>query len=128
GEPRLVAARQTGHEYGVEHHADKLIIMTNSSGAEDFRICEAPVNAPGMDNWRELLPHKAGRLLLEIVAFKSHLVRLEREESLPRIVIRRFSDGAEHAIRFDEEAYSLGFSPGYEFDTATLRFTYSSMT
>ena len=42
--------------------------------------------------------------------------------------MRRFADGAEHAIAFDEEAYSLGMSAGYEFDTTTLRFTYSSMT
>ena len=55
-------------------------------------------------------------------------MRLEREDGLPRIVIRRFADGAEHAIAFDEEAYSLGMSAGYEFDTTTLRFTYSSMT
>ena len=55
-------------------------------------------------------------------------MRLEREDGLPRIIIRRFADGAEHAIAFAEEAYSLGISGGYEFDTTTLRFTYSSMT
>src|SRR4029079_1871946 len=36
--------------------------------------------------------------------------------------------GSEHAIAFDEEAYSLGMSSGYEVDTATLRFTYSAKT
>jgi oligopeptidase B len=55
-------------------------------------------------------------------------VRLERENGLPRIVIRRFADGAEHEIAFAEEAYALGISPGFEYDTRTLRFTYSSMT
>ena len=63
-----------------------------------------------------------------MVAFKDHLVRLEREDGLPRIVMRRFADGAEHEIAFAEEAYALGMSPGYEYDTSTLRFTYSSMT
>jgi len=62
------------------------------------------------------------------VAFKDHLVRLERENGLPRIVIRRFADGTEHEIAFAEEAYALGMSPGFEYDTGTLRFTYSSMT
>ena len=55
-------------------------------------------------------------------------MRLEREDGLPRIVIRRLADGTEHAIAFDEEAFALGMWPGYEFDTTTLRFTYSSMT
>ena len=67
-------------------------------------------------------------LILDHTTFKNHLVRLERENGLPRIIIRRFSDGAEHAIAFDEEAYSLGMSAGYEYDTTLLRFTYSSMT
>ena len=55
-------------------------------------------------------------------------MRLERENGLPRIVVRRFADGDEHAIAFDEEAYALGISPGYEYDTDDLRFSYSSMT
>ena len=125
---QLVAAREHGHEYSVDHHGDRLFIMTNSAGAEDFRMCEAPVGEPQMANWREVLPHAPGRLILDIVAFAGHLVRFEREDSLPRIVIRRLADGVEHAIAFDEEAYSLGMSAGYEFDTTTLRFTYSSMT
>ena len=75
--------------------------MTNSGGAEDFRICEAPVDDPHMANWREILPHKPGRLILDIVAFAGHLVRLEREDGLPRIVIRRLADGsrARHRLR-----------------------------
>ncbi len=129
GTPRLVVAREHGHEYAVEHHGERLIITTNSGGAEDFRICEAPVSAPQMANWREIIPHKPGRLIIETIAFMGHLVRLEREDGLPRIVIRRLGDApSEHSIAFDEEAYALGMSGGYEFETTTLRFTYSSMT
>ncbi|NJO22943.1 MAG: S9 family peptidase [Sphingomonadales bacterium] len=125
---QLVTPRRHGHEYQVEHHGDRLLITTNSGGAEDFRICEAPVNAPGEENWREIVAHKPGRLIIETIALRDHMIRLEREDSLPRIVITRLSDGAEHAIAFDEEAYSLGMSAGYEFDTTMVRFTYSSMT
>jgi oligopeptidase B len=125
---RVVEPRQHGHEYDVEHHGDRLIITTNSAGAEDFRICEAPLAAPAMKNWREIIPHRPGCLILDTVLFRDQMVRLEREDSLPRIVIRRLADGAEHSIAFPEEAYALGMAPGYEFDTASLRFVYSSMT
>ena len=125
---RLVSLREPEHDYSVEHHGDRLIILTNSDGSEDYRIVEAPEESPGREHWREIEPHRPGRLILEIVAFKDHLVRLEREDGLPRIVIRRFSHGSEHEIAFAEEAYALGISPGYEYDTPTLRFTYSSMT
>ncbi len=126
--PVLVAALTPLHEYSIEHSGDTLYILTNSGGAEDFRIVTAPANAPGQGNWRELIAHKPGRLILSMTAYKNHLVRLEREDGLPRIIIRRLSDGDEHAIAFDEEAYSLGFLDGYEFDTRVIRFVYSSMT
>jgi oligopeptidase B len=126
--PRLVEPRKHGHEYDVEHHGDRLFITTNSAGAEDFRICEAPLTAPGIDSWREVIPHRPGCLILDTVLYRGHMVRLEREDGLPRIVIRRLADGAEHVISFPEEAYALGVSPGYEFDTTMLRFVYSSMT
>jgi oligopeptidase B len=128
GPMQLVSPRRFGHEYAVEHHGEDLIILTNSAGAEDFRMVTAPIATPQEAYWREILPHKTGRLILDHTAFKNHLVWLERENGLPRIVIRRFDTGAEHAIAFDEEAYSLGMSSGYEYDTTSLRFSYSSMT
>ncbi|MBN8996533.1 MAG: S9 family peptidase [Rhizobiales bacterium] len=127
-EPRLVAERKTGEEYHLDHGDDRFFILTNAGGAEDFKIVTAPVAAPGRENWQDLVPHKAGRLILHHTVLKRFLVRLERENSLPRIVIRDIASGEEHAIAFAEEAHSLGMLDGYEFDTTTLRFTYSSMT
>ena len=39
-----------------------------------------------------------------------------------------FKHGDDHAIAFDEDAYSLGLSGSSEYDTDVIRFTYSSMT
>ncbi len=50
------------------------------------------------------------------------LIRLEREDSLPRIVVRHLTSEEEHVIAFAEEAYSLGVDSGYEFATNLLRF------
>ena len=126
--PLLIAAREVGHEYEVEHQGDRLLILTNCDDAEDFKIMEAPVDAPGRENWRDVLAHKPGRLVLTIAAFQDHVVRLEREDSMPRIVISDIRNDEEHAIAFDEEAYQLGLSTGYEFETTGIRFSYSSMT
>ena len=125
---RLVAPRETNHDYQVEHHEGRLIILTNEGGAEDYKIVETSIHTPGRVHWRDLIPHKKGRLILDVTCFKDYLVRFEREDGLPRIVIRKWSDGEEHAISFPEEAYSLGMPGGYEYDTDTMRFIYSSMT
>jgi oligopeptidase B len=127
-EPRLVAPRQRGVEYSIEEAHGTLFIRTNADGAEDFKIVTAPAGDPGRDSWRDLVAHQEGRLILSHDALARHLVRLERVDGQPRIIVRRLADGEEHAIRFDEEAYSLGLMPGHEFDTDIVRFTYSSMT
>nr|MBX2806273.1 S9 family peptidase [Hyphomicrobiales bacterium] len=123
----IVAPRQTEHEYSVDHGNGKLIIRTNSEGAEDFRIVEADIGAP-QSEWREIETHRPGRLIMHVEIFREFMMRLERENGLPRLVIREWADGSEHTIEFDEEAYSLGATGGYEFDTHRLRFNYSSMT
>jgi oligopeptidase B len=125
---RCVAEREAGHEYDVEHVDDRLIILTNHDGAEDFKIVSAPLATPSADNWTELVRHEPGRLILSLSVYANHMVRLERKNGLPRIIVTELRSGVEHAIEFDEEAYSLGLSAGLEFDTTTVRFTYSSMT
>ena len=127
-EPRLIAPREKGVRYSVADRGDALFILTNEGSAIDFRIATAPLAAPERANWRELVPHRPGTYILDIELFAGHLARLERANALPSIVIRDLATGAEHAIAFDEAAYALDMSGGYEFDTTTLRFVYSSMT
>src|SRR5690606_29280904 len=83
---RLVAPRRTGQRYSLEHHGDRFLILTNADGADDYKIVEAPVDAPGRENWRDLVPHRPGRLVISHTVYRDHLVRLERENGLPRIV------------------------------------------
>ena len=125
--PVLIAPRLVGRQYALEHRGDDFLILTNANGAEDFKIISTSVAAPAPEYWRDLIPHKPGRLIINHVCLKGRLIRLEREEGLPRIVIRDLAGGAESNIAFDEEAYGLGMDPGYEFDTDTLRFIYASM-
>jgi oligopeptidase B len=126
--PRLVAARESGIRYSVYDRGDELFILTNEGGAIDFRIATAPLATPERSHWRELIPHRPGIYIISVALHAGHLVRLERANALPSIVIRDLADGAEHVIGFAEAAYSLDIIDGYEFDTTTLRFSYSSMT
>ncbi len=124
---RVVAPRQAGHEYDVTHWNGELLIRTNLGGAEDFKIVAAPIDAPGPENWRDVVAHEPGQLILGVQAFVGHWVRLERVAALPRLVVTDLA-GKDHAVQFDEEAYALGMGGSYEYATTTLRFTYSSMT
>ena len=126
GEPRLVQARTPGLMYGVDDGGEHLIVRTNADGAEDYKIVTAPLVTPGREHWRDLVPYREGRRIESIDALANHLVRLERENGLPRIVIRRKSDGVEHAVSFDAEAYDIDLIIPYEHASPTIRFAFAS--
>lgn len=125
--PRLIVQRQVGLQYEVKHLGNDLIILTNADGAEDFKIATTPITAPGKENWSDLVGHRPGVMVLSILVFSRYLVRLEREDARPRIVIRDMHGAQEHSIAFDDAAYALSVDTGREFETSKLRFRYSSM-
>ncbi|WP_028351557.1 S9 family peptidase [Bradyrhizobium murdochi] len=126
--PRLVAEREEGVQYSIADRGDELFILTNADDAIDFKVVTAPLASPERANWRDLIPHRAGIYVLDVELYAGHMVRLERANALPAIIIRDLGNGEEHAIAFDEAAYSLDTMGSYEFETTNLRFSYSSMT
>ncbi|KRB01400.1 peptidase S9 [Devosia sp. Root685] len=128
GAPVIVAPRLTDREYDVEERDGLLYIRTNADGAEDYKVVTAPLDNPGADNWTDLIAHRPGVLVLDTIVIANHLLRLERQDGLPRIVVRDLTTGKEDVVRFEEEAYALGMSVGYEFDTTVFRLSYSSPT
>lgn len=126
--PRIIAPRQTDNEYNVVHWDGQFYIYTNLDGAVDFKLMRAPMESTSRDAWEEVVPHRPGTLILGIQPQKDFLAIMERENSLPQIVIRAREDGSSHRISFEEAAYSLGLDSGYDFATPILRFEYSSPT
>ena len=124
--PQVIAPRVVNTEYYVEHWGDNFVIQTNIDGAVDFKIMTAPVDNPGKENWVDLVPHEAGELILSVDPLKEHLIYTVRKNGVPEAVVRERASGNEHTIAFDEPAYQLSVSTGFEFDTETIRFDYSS--
>ena len=125
-EALLVAARETGVEYGLTETGDGMFVLTNQDGAIDFKIMRAPVADPRRENWEEFIDHRPGVYLTDLLGFEHWLVRVEEANALPRLIVRNVDSGREYSIDFDEQAYALGMSGGYEFATDEIRFTYQS--
>lgn len=129
--PVCFAPRRVGIEYEVSPQGGKTYILSNDQNAVDFAIFRSDTPLGQQSDparWEPYIPHKAGRLLLGLETYANYLVRLEREDALPRLVIRDMRDGSEHAIEMDEPAYSLGLISGYEYDTSLIHYSYSSPT
>ncbi len=125
---KVIAPREEGVEYSVSDFDGEFYIMTNADDAVDFKIVKTPVDATGRENWTDVVPHRPGTLILGMDAYKNYLVRMERQEGLPHVVIRAREDGTEHEIAFDEAVYDTGLDGGYEYDTTIMRFDYASPT
>jgi oligopeptidase B len=130
--PTLVQPREQGVEYDVTHapspiDGDRFVVLTNADGAVNFKLMTTSVTNLGREHWRELVAHRPEVKLEGITAFSEHLVRYERREGVRRIVVSPYLNGAEHELAMPEEVYDTGPATNAEFDTTTLRFTYTSL-
>jgi len=132
-EPRVIAPRAQGHEYTVEHHwseerGDRFLIVTNQGGgARNFELVAAPCVDPARQYWTPLVPHRDDVKLDSVNAFAEHLVLSERANGLDRLRVMNLESGDIHEIAMPDPVYSAWVGPNAEFDTATLRYGYTSL-
>ena len=122
---QIVTPRQQDHEYYADHHGEHFYIRSNDRG-RNFRLVRAPATGPGNANWQEIVPHRPEIMLDGVELFANHLVRLEREDGLPRFRVQDLRTGALHSVEFDEPVYSASPGENREFQTTKLRFEYES--
>ncbi len=133
--PRCVAPREQGVEYHIEHHAnaagdDRLYILTNADGSENFKLMVAPASSTSRADWVEVVPHRPEVRLADVDAFANHLVVSERADGLERLRVLRLGDGAdpeEHLVAMPDEVYSAWLGANPEFDTTVVRYGYTSL-
>ena len=121
----LVSARVPDREYDVDHHGDKLYIRVNDRG-RNFRLVTAPVSNPSDANWTEIRPHRADVMLEGVELFANHLVTSERRNALDEITITDLRTGKSHQLKFPEPVYTAFTTSNAEFNTSTLRYSYTS--
>lgn len=127
---QLLEPRTPGLEYSVEHQGDRFLILTNADDAIDFKLVEAPCDNPSRANWKELLPHRSGTMILDVFAYQDWVMWLERKDALPAICYcHSTSEIAADAIQeigFEQEAYAISLQPLLEFNEQVFRFEYES--
>lgn len=127
GEFQVVQPRIRGVEYGIAHYRDCFYILTNKDGATNFKLMKAPVHDTGIENWKEVIPHREDVLLEDIDLFRDYLVVSERSEGLNKIHIRRWDGTESYFLPFDNETYTAFTGTNPDFDTEILRYTYNSL-
>ena len=139
--PVVVEPRTPGLRYSVVHwpmpawSSEDLLILTNADGAVDYKIMSTSSRHLGRRWWTDWAPHEPGRFIVGHAVLRDWHIRLERVDASDRIVATFRGDdyGAEegqpsHTITFDEEAFALSFSTGFEWESETIQLVYQSPT
>lgn len=113
--------------YSVTALEDRFLIVTNHH-AQNFKLMECPLDRTGVEDWQEVIPHREDVLLEDVEEFKDFLVVSERKNGLVQLAIRNLRDGTAHYLDFGEEAYTAYVSANPAYETATLRYGYTSLT
>jgi oligopeptidase B len=124
--PVLFKKRIKKIEYDLEHHEKFFLINTNIDEAKNFKIMIS--HEQSYQKWEEFIAYEKDNLILDFILLKDWLVRLERTEGSENIIILNLNNKDQHKISFDEEAYNLSLDHGYEYETDTFRYSYSSPT
>ncbi|PQA94439.1 oligopeptidase B [Chryseobacterium shigense] len=125
---KIIQPRIDDLEYSVEHYEDEFYIITNADDAINFKIVKTKINNCGMENWVDVIPHRAEVLLEGFEIFRDYLVLEEREEGLLQIKIIDEKTKESYYLPFSDPTYTAYIGINMEFDTEVLRYGYTSLT
>ncbi|WP_433299824.1 S9 family peptidase [Actinoplanes sp. CA-030573] len=123
-EPVVIREREQGVEYSIEHHGHRFLILHNKD-AEDFALAYTSADSPG--EWVELIPHQPGTRLEAVDAFARHIVISQRRDGLTGLRVMGDGSTDSYDMPFPEPLYSVGLTGNAEYDTGTVRISYTSM-
>lgn len=125
--PQIVAERQQGIEYEIDHYQAEFFVLTNKDGATNFKLMKTQVVSPQAANWEEVLPYDKNHYLQGLECFKEYFVLEERVQGLQQIRVFDSSFQNEYVIPFKDEAYSVSIGDNPEFESTELRLHYRSL-
>ncbi len=127
GQFTIFLPRTRGHEYSIDHFADRFYIRTNDN-AVNFRLMSTPIAETRKSQWAEVIPHSEDTYLETFEIFRDHLVLAQRQNGLMQLRVIPWSGEGRYLIDFEDAAYDAWIGVNPEFNTTTLRFDYSSLT
>ena len=125
---KVFQARMKDVLYSVTALDNNFLVRTNKDGALNFKIMTTPLGFTEQWNWREFTPYNKNVLTEGITEFKNFLVIEERVDGLSKLKVRGINNITEYYIDFGEATYDAGMGANPEYNSAIIRYNYSSLT
>jgi len=109
-DPILIAARQPGIDYSIEHWRDNFVMRTNADGAEDYKLMQTSVETP-TGPWRPWVAEQPGRTITDLYPRAGLFSWLQRVEGNLQVVLAGQDGAPREPVHFEEAAYKLSVQP-----------------
>ena len=86
---------------------------------------KAPISDLRDENWTDVVTYNPKSKIVSFENFENYMVWEVTENGLPRVVVSGY-DGNQYDVKFEDEAYDVSCSTGYEFDSDKLRLFYQT--
>lgn len=121
----LIAPRQTGHEYHVDHGPQGLLIRSNVLGM-NFSLYRCDPATPQRANWEPLVDIDPARTLEDFSVQSKGLILHYRDQALTVLEVRPL-DAQPYVLTMPDAVYSLHVTGGEEYQSTRLRLRYESL-
>jgi oligopeptidase B len=123
----VLLPRSAGHEYFAEDLDERLIVRTNKD-APNFKLVETTrAQISDAATWRELVPHPADGFIENFQLFRDFIAYTARADGLSRVYVRAWNAAVSVQVPIPEASYSGSLDDNREQDSASLRFSWSSL-
>ncbi len=123
---QVLCERKQGVEYDVTKQGDYFYILSNEN-ALNFKLMRCHKDNLAKENWEEIIAHDPTVMLSGLEAFKDYLVIYGRKNGMKSISVMDAKSGEVNEVEFPEKVYTYWGSENPEYDSETIRFTYSSL-
>ncbi|KAF9414153.1 hypothetical protein BGZ94_000505 [Podila epigama] len=121
----VIAPREEGVEYYVDHHNDHYYILTNDNPKKNFRVMRASRGSP-QESWEELMEAKDGEKIEDVDIFRNFMVIYAKREALPVVKCYHFETGTIHEVPLPEQFCTIAAGVNLDYETDNFQFTLNS--
>jgi oligopeptidase B len=125
-EMALVHPREEGHIYTLSHSGDHFYIHSNKN-AVNFKLLKAPVSAPFVENWQEVIPHEPQVFINNISGFQNFILLSTMNEGFEELWLFEPRSGEKKEINLDKGKHSIYPQDNWDYDPQKIRFTATSL-
>lgn len=122
----IITPRVADVKYSVYPHDDVFYILTNQN-AVGYKVMKATFHATEMNHWQEVIAGKPNITIENLEEFKNYLAVTKRVDGLRQIEILPLDNSLPHSVSFEDPTYSIAKVESPDFNSNTLRFSYSSL-